>query len=70
MAQPVILLVSGCSVDVSIAGLIDIGWEAPAGQLFSSTNDLAKFMALIFQPGATLDPKSGQVSSIKCTHSM
>eukprot|EP00731_Ephydatia_muelleri_P038870 Em0956g2a len=41
-------------------GLIDIGWEAPAGQLFSTTNDLAKFMALIFQPRPHLTPTSGQ----------
>ena len=45
----------------SIADLIDIGWEAPAGQLFSTTNDLAKFMSLIFQPEAAIDPTSGQV---------
>lgn len=31
------------------AGLIDIGWESPAGSMYSSTNDLAKLISLFFR---------------------
>jgi len=41
--------------------LIDIGFEAPAGQMFSTTNDLAKLMMLIFRSGDPYDPSKGQV---------
>jgi len=29
--------------------LFDLGWEGPAGQMFSTTNDLAKLMGFFFQ---------------------
>ena len=32
----------GYGPDGSIAPLIDIGWEAPAGQMYSTVNDLNK----------------------------
>lgn len=34
--------------DGTVADLIDIGWDAPAGQTYSSAADLAKIMALAF----------------------
>lgn len=34
--------------DGSVADLIDIGWDAAAGQCYSSTADLAKLMSLVF----------------------
>jgi len=33
----------------SIAPLLDIGWEAPAGQMYSTSNDLTKLMNLFFR---------------------
>lgn len=34
--------------DGGVAALIDIGWDAAAGQCYSSTADLAKIMSLVF----------------------
>ena len=36
-----------------VADLIDIGWDASAGQMYSSTGDLAKLMTLIFSTNGT-----------------
>jgi len=44
------------------ADLINIGYEAPAGQMFSTTNDLAKLMKMLFRPEAMADPDRGQVN--------
>ena len=41
--------------------LIDIGWDAPAGQMYSSTHDLAQLMKLIFRPEDAYNPGKGQV---------
>ena len=41
--------------------LIDIGFEAPAGQMYASTNDLAQLMKLLFRPDEPYDPDKGQV---------
>ncbi len=43
------------------ADFINIGWDAPAGQMYASANDLSKLMSLIFRPLATFDPEKGQV---------
>ncbi len=32
----------GYNPDGSVAALTDLGWEAPAGQMFSTTDDLNK----------------------------
>ena len=32
----------GYEPDGSVAPLYDLGWEAPAGQMYSTTNDLTK----------------------------
>ena len=45
----------GYYADGSVADLIDIGWEAPAGQTFSSAADLAAIMALVFSPDKSSD---------------
>lgn len=50
------------------AALINIGWDAPAGQMYASTHDLAKLMQLIFRPKATYDLNSGQVHHFKNLH--
>jgi CubicO group peptidase (beta-lactamase class C family) len=36
--------------DGTIAKLIDIGWDAPAGQMYSSASDLSQLLKLIFRP--------------------
>ncbi len=36
----------GYMFDGSIAPLTDIGWEAPAGQMYSSINDLNKVLTI------------------------
>lgn len=41
-------LAVGYYPDGSVAKLIDIGWDASAGQCYSSTADLAKLMSLVF----------------------
>lgn len=41
--------------------LIDIGFEAPAGQMYSTTNDLAQLMKLLFRPEKPYNFASGQV---------
>ena len=41
--------------------LINIGFENPAGQMFSSTNDLAELMKMIFRDQEAVDPERQQV---------
>lgn len=41
--------------------LIDIGWDAPAGQMYSSANDLAQLLKLIFRPELPYNVNTGQV---------
>lgn len=41
--------------------LINIGWDAPAGQMYSSTNDLAQLMKLAFRTEEAFDPASQQL---------
>ena len=43
--------------------LIDIGFEAPAGQMYASTKDLAQLMKLLFRPEEPYDPDKGQVAN-------
>ena len=54
--------------DIHSAALIDIGWDAPAGQMYASTHDLAKLMQLIFRPEAAYDLKNGQVHHFENFH--
>ena len=49
---------------ITFSELINLGFEAPAGQMYSSSNDLAKLMMLIFQTDKTMDPANGQVSNL------
>ena len=49
---------------ITFSELINLGFEAPAGQMYSSSNDLAKLMMLIFQTEETMDPVNGQVSNL------
>lgn len=41
--------------------LIDIGWDAPAGQMYSSANDLAQLLKLLFKPEEPYNVEAGQV---------
>ena len=41
--------------DGSLADMIDIGWDASAGQMYSSTADLAKLMTLAFSTDGSSD---------------
>lgn len=50
------------------ADLINIGYEAPAGQMFSTTNDLAKLMKMLFRPETVVDLDRGQVNCWYCTN--
>ncbi len=51
------------SVALSYSDLMNIGYEAPAGQMFSTTNDLAQLMMMLFRPELAANPDMGQVSS-------
>ena len=42
--------------------LIDIGWDAPAGQMYSSANDLSQLLKLIFRPEYPYDIDTEQAS--------
>ena len=48
--------------DGTVADLIDIGWDAPAGQTYSSVEDLAKIMTLAF----STDKSSGSQVRFLC----
>ncbi len=50
------------SMALSYSELINIGYEAPAGQMFSTTNDLAQLMMMLFRPELAANPDMGQVS--------
>ena len=41
--------------------LINIGYEAPAGQMYASSNDLARLMKMLFRPEDPYNPDKGQV---------
>ena len=45
-------------------GLIETGWEAPAGQMYSSVADLAELMMLIFRDMDPYVPNTKQVQNI------
>ena len=38
-----------------------MGFEAPAGQMYSSVYDLAQLMMLVFRDNQTYNPSAGQV---------
>ena len=42
--------------------LVDIGFEAPAGQMYSTTNDLSKFMMSMMNNIDSIHPHSNSVS--------
>lgn len=46
------------------AALINIGWDAPAGQMYSSSHDLGKLMQLVFRPELAYDLGKGQVQIV------
>ena len=46
--------------------LINLGFEAPGGQMFSTVNDLAQLLMLVFRSDKALDPKQKQVSTYQC----
>lgn len=48
-----------------VAELIDIGWDSPAGQTYSTTADLAKMMALAFSTDKSLGSQVTQVCTCK-----
>ena len=52
---------------VFISEFISIGFEAPAGQSYSSAADLAKLMALMFSTDKPHDLKTGQVGVVQIT---
>lgn len=54
-------LAVGYTPDGTAAKLIDIGFEAPAGQMYASTKDLAQLMKLLFRPEEPYDPDKGQI---------
>ena len=41
---------------------IDVGWDGPAGNMYSSVYDLAQLMMMIFRSDAEYDPAKSQVS--------
>jgi hypothetical protein len=43
------------------AEYIDIGWDGPAGNMYSSVHDLAQLMMMIFRTDVEYDPSKGQV---------
>ena len=49
---------------LTIVGLIDLGWDAPAGQMYSSANDLAQLLKLIFRPEDPYNTTTGQVGKL------
>ncbi len=38
-----------------------MGWDAPAGQTYSTVSDLAKIMMLVFKDDKPVDKSTGQV---------
>ena len=56
------LLAVGYNEDMSVAPLINLGYENPAGQLYSTAYDLTQFMSLLFQPSDGSAPASPVLS--------
>ena len=48
-------------IDNKEAGLVDIGWEAPAGQMYSSVDDLSKLLMMIFRDRFEYGGVAGQI---------
>lgn len=48
---------------------ISIGWDAPAGQTYSTVSDLGKLMMLVFSDDKPVNKSKGQVSvSVSTNH--
>ncbi|XP_065178743.1 putative beta-lactamase-like 1 [Sycon ciliatum] len=60
-ARPADNIAEGYMADGSLARWVDIGFEAPAGQMFSSTHDLAQLIKMVFRTSATRNPAAGQI---------
>eukprot|EP00731_Ephydatia_muelleri_P030262 Em0021g785a len=54
-------MAKGYNPDGSEADLINLGFEAPGGQMFSTVNDLAQLLMLVFRSDEALDPKQKQI---------
>ena len=44
------------------ADFVSMGWDAPAGQTYSTVSDLAKIMMLVFGDDKPVNKSAGQVS--------
>eukprot|EP01112_Ceratiomyxa_fruticulosa_P014546 TRINITY_DN4175_c0_g3_i3.p1 TRINITY_DN4175_c0_g3~~TRINITY_DN4175_c0_g3_i3.p1 ORF type:complete len:340 (+),score=52.73 TRINITY_DN4175_c0_g3_i3:426-1445(+) len=49
----------GQTVEIALNDYIDIGWDAPAGQLYSTANDLSQLIKLVFTPSQNGHLKRG-----------
>ena len=54
--------------DGSVAKLLDIGWDAAAGQCYSSTADLAKLMSLVFSDQKSSKDQVKQLQLCVCAY--
>ncbi len=52
---------------LSFIEFIDIGWESPAGQTYSTVSDLAKVMMLVFSNDKPANKSTGQVCFVSYT---